>query len=65
MMGTGEWGRTTCDGVVREDLTEVGVFGIRFNKEEKDKRRRSGHGAIQKESIADMDDFRWEYTWCV
>lgn len=51
--------------MVREDLTEVGVFGIRFNKEEKDKLRRSGRGTIQEESIADVDAFRWEYTWCV
>lgn len=65
MMGAGEWGRATRDWVVREDLTEVGVFRIRFNREEKDKLRRSGHGTIQEESIADVDAFRWEYTWCV
>lgn len=36
MMGAGEWGATAHDWMVTEDLTGVGVFVIRFNKEEKD-----------------------------
>lgn len=44
---------------------EEGVFVIRLNNEEKYELRRSGHGAIQEESIADTDACRWEHAWYV
>lgn len=61
MIGSRELGSTAHDWVT-EDFSGEKLFVIRFNKQEKDKLRRSWGGAIQEESREAMEDFRWDYA---